>query len=61
MTNPLQDLGPAGQAPWLDFLHRKLMSDGELARRIADDGLKGVTSNPADLRKGHRGDAGLRR
>lgn len=51
MTNPLQALGQAGQAPWLDFLHTKLMSGGELARRIADDGLRGVTSNPSIFEK----------
>ncbi len=51
MTNPLQALGQAGQAPWLDYLHSKLMSDGELARRIADDGLRGVTSNPSIFEK----------
>ena len=58
MTNPLQALGDAGQAPWLDFLHRKIMADGELARRIADDGLKGVTSNPSIFEKaiGETGD-----
>ncbi len=51
MTNSLQALGLAGQAPWLDFLQTKLMSDGELARRIADDGLRGVTSNPSIFEK----------
>jgi transaldolase/glucose-6-phosphate isomerase len=51
MTNPLQALGEAGQAPWLDYLHTKLMASGELARRIADDGLRGVTSNPSIFEK----------
>ena len=51
MTNPLQSLGQAGQAPWLDYLHRKIMADGELAKRIADDGLRGVTSNPSIFEK----------
>ena len=51
MTNSLKALGDAGQAPWLDYLHTKLMSDGELARRIAEDGLRGVTSNPSIFEK----------
>ena len=51
MTNSLKALGDAGQAPWLDYLHTKLMSDGELARRITDDGLRGVTSNPSIFEK----------
>ena len=51
MTNPLQSLGQAGQAPWLDYLHRKIMANGELARRVADDGLRGVTSNPSIFEK----------
>ena len=47
MTNPLRELGDAGQAVWLDYLHRKILEDGELKRLIADDGVKGLTSNPA--------------
>jgi transaldolase/glucose-6-phosphate isomerase len=51
MTNSLQALGEAGQAPWLDYLHTKLMASGDLARRIADDGLRGLTSNPSIFEK----------
>ncbi len=47
MTNLLTQLGDAGQAPWLDYLHRHILEDGELARRIENDGLKGLTSNPS--------------
>jgi len=47
MTNPLRTLGEAGQAVWLDYLHRRILEDGELQRLIAEDGLKGLTSNPA--------------
>ena len=57
MTNPLKALGDAGQAPWLDYLHTKLMASGELARRVADDGLRGVTSNPAIFEKAIGGTA----
>ena len=47
MSNALTQLGDAGQAVWLDYLHRKILDDGELARLISEDGLKGLTSNPA--------------
>jgi transaldolase/glucose-6-phosphate isomerase len=51
MTNPLRELGDAGQAVWLDYLHRKILEDGELARLIEDDGVKGLTSNPSIFEK----------
>ena len=51
MTNHLRELGDAGQAVWLDYLHRKILEDGELARLIADDGVKGLTSNPSIFEK----------
>jgi transaldolase / glucose-6-phosphate isomerase len=51
MTNPLQDLGAAGQAVWLDYLHHKILEDGELARLIQEDGVKGLTSNPSIFEK----------
>jgi transaldolase/glucose-6-phosphate isomerase len=51
MSNPLRALGDAGQAIWLDYLHRKILEDGELARLIRDDGLKGMTSNPSIFEK----------
>ena len=47
MTNPLQGLGEAGQAVWLDYLHRRILEDGELRTLIDDDGLRGLTSNPS--------------
>lgn len=51
MTNPLLQLADAGQAIWLDYLHRDLVDGGELDRLIADDGLKGLTSNPSIFEK----------
>jgi transaldolase/glucose-6-phosphate isomerase len=44
--NPLQELSDAGQSPWLDFVRRTLITSGEL-RRLIDDGITGVTSNPS--------------
>ncbi len=45
-SNPLQRLAEFGQSVWYDNLHRDMLEDGELARMISDDGLRGVTSNP---------------
>ena len=51
MTNHLRELGDAGQAVWLDYLHRKILEDGELAHLIEGDGVKGLTSNPSIFEK----------
>ncbi len=51
MTNPLIALRDAGQAVWLDYLHRKILEDGELKRLIDRDGLRGMTSNPSIFEK----------
>ncbi|MGI8714343.1 MAG: transaldolase [Solirubrobacteraceae bacterium] len=51
-VNPnLRSLAEAGTSPWLDFLSRSLVQDGELARLIAEDSLKGMTSNPSIFEK----------
>jgi len=49
--NALQELWRAGQSFWLDNLSRDMIRDGELARRVVDEGLRGVTSNPAIFHK----------
>jgi transaldolase/glucose-6-phosphate isomerase len=51
MINPLRDLADAGQAVWLDFLHRRILENGELSRLIEADGVTGLTSNPAIFQK----------
>ena len=50
-TNPLIRLGQLGQSPWYDFITRDLVTSGELARLIADDGLRGMTTNPTIFEK----------
>ncbi len=40
-----------GQSIWLDFIDRKIMNSGELQRLIDEDGIRGVTSNPAIFEK----------
>src|SRR5690606_11337966 len=46
-ANPLRALHALGQRVWLDYLRRRLIESGELARLIEQDGLAGVTSNPS--------------
>lgn len=50
-TNPLIELGRLGQSPWYDYITRDLIVSGRLARLIADDGLRGMTSNPTIFEK----------
>jgi transaldolase/glucose-6-phosphate isomerase len=40
-----------GQSVWLDFIRRSLIASGELKRLVEEDGLGGVTSNPAIFEK----------
>ncbi|MGC9317343.1 MAG: transaldolase [Armatimonadota bacterium] len=49
--NPLLKLQEYGQSIWLDFLRRGLITSGELHRLIEEDGIRGVTSNPAIFEK----------
>ena len=49
--NPLAGLSALGQSFWLDYIRRGMLHDGELARLIADDNLRGMTSNPAIFEK----------
>jgi transaldolase len=49
--NPLRKLEAFGQSIWLDFIRRGVLDSGELAQLIEDDGLGGVTSNPAIFQK----------
>jgi transaldolase len=50
-NNPLKQLEALGQSIWLDYIHRELISSGELNRLIKEDGLRGMTSNPAIFQK----------
>ena len=51
VVNPLQALSRFGQSVWLDYIRRTLITSGELQRHIDEDGLTGVTSNPAIFEK----------
>jgi transaldolase len=45
--NSLQQIKQFGQSIWLDNLSRTLIQEGGLQRLIDEDGVSGVTSNPA--------------
>ena len=59
--NPMKDLEACGQSPWLDDLHKTLMSSGELAESDREGRLEGPDLEPLDLREGDRLDQRLRR
>jgi transaldolase/glucose-6-phosphate isomerase len=50
-TNPLLELAAAGQSVWYDNIRRGLLVSGELKALVDDDGVAGVTSNPAIFEK----------
>ena len=47
----LHRLSELGQSVWIDFLSRDLLRSGELERRMRDDAVVGVTSNPTIFQK----------
>ena len=49
--NPLKALQNYGQSVWLDYIRRHLITSGELHRLVEEDGLRGLTSNPAIFEK----------
>ncbi|MGH9404695.1 MAG: bifunctional transaldolase/phosoglucose isomerase [Terriglobia bacterium] len=49
--NNLLALRQLGQAVWLDFIRRSLITSGELKKLVDEDGLSGVTSNPSIFEK----------
>ena len=49
--NPLKELHDVGQSIWLDSIDRRILHDGELDRRIDNDALTGMTSNPTIFQK----------
>lgn len=51
MLNPLREASQLGQSIWYDNIRRSLLTSGELKRMVDEDGLAGVTSNPAIFEK----------
>ncbi len=51
MSTRLHTLHAAGQSLWLDYIDRVMLGNGDLARRIREDALTGMTSNPTIFEK----------
>ena len=49
--SPLLRLIEVGQSYWIDNLTRRMITSGELQKRITREGLRGMTSNPAIFNK----------
>ncbi len=56
--NPLRALWEEhGQAVWLDYIDRELLTAGGLESLVRDDGVRGVTSNPSIFKAAITGSA----
>src|SRR5687767_4563842 len=51
MPNRLQQLHDADVSIWLDFIERTMVNNGDLERRIREEFLTGMTSNPTIFEK----------
>jgi transaldolase/glucose-6-phosphate isomerase len=57
MGNPLKQVQKLGQSIWYDNIRRGLITSGELKQMVEEDGLRGITSNPAIFEKALAGSA----
>jgi len=51
MENRVKQIHSFGQSIWLDFIDREIIKSGKLKSLMEDDGVRGVTSNPAIFEK----------
>jgi transaldolase/glucose-6-phosphate isomerase len=51
MSNHLVEVMKAGQSIWYDNIRRAMLDTGDLAKKIEEDDLRGVTSNPTIFEK----------
>ncbi len=49
--NPVHALFDAGQSVWIDYIRRDMLTSGELARKIEEGLVSGLTSNPTIFEK----------
>ena len=47
----LHKLASKGQSIWIDYLSRDLINSGDLERKMREDAITGVTSNPTIFQK----------
>ena len=50
-NNRVKQIHAFGQSIWLDFIDRQVMNSGGLQKLIDEDGVRGITSNPAIFEK----------
>lgn len=50
-TNKVKKIHDYGQSIWLDFIDREIIKSGKLQKLIDEDGVRGLTSNPAIFEK----------
>ncbi len=51
MNNPLREINSLGQSIWYDNIRRAMITGGDLQKKIDEDDLRGVTSNPTIFEK----------
>lgn len=51
MNNPLVEIMKLGQSIWYDNIRRAMLTSGDLQKKIEEDDLRGVTSNPTIFEK----------
>ncbi len=51
MSNNLTEIMKLGQSIWYDNIRRAMLVSGDLAKKIEEDDLRGVTSNPTIFEK----------
>jgi transaldolase/glucose-6-phosphate isomerase len=51
MSNPLVEIMKLGQSIWYDNIRRAMITSGDLQKKIEEDDLRGVTSNPTIFEK----------
>ena len=51
MSNPLVEVMKLGQSIWYDNIRRAMLVSGDLQKKIDEDDLRGVTSNPTIFEK----------
>ncbi|MBD2435739.1 transaldolase [Nostoc sp. FACHB-110] len=56
-TNHLQEIKQYGQSIWMDNLTRDIIQSGELKDLVENQGIAGITSNPAIFEKAIAGNA----
>src|ERR671938_1233154 len=51
MSNHLVEVMQLGQSIWYDNIRRAMLDAGDLAKKVEEDDLRGVTSNPTIFEK----------